>query len=69
MLPTNARAVFISYAHADNESSNRKERWLDRFIEFFQPLVSQENFTLCSDQDIRIGDQWHGHIQAHLNGA
>ena len=69
MLPQNTRAVFISYAHADNESSNRKERWLDRFIEFFQPLVSQEDFTLCSDQDIRIGDQWHGHIQAHLNGA
>jgi hypothetical protein len=69
MLPPNARAVFISYAHADNESRNPKERWLDRFIEFLQPLVSQENFTLCSDQDIQIGDKWHEHIQAHLNGA
>ncbi len=47
---------FISYAHADNESPNRKERWLDRFVEFLQPLISQENFTLSSDQDIEIGD-------------
>jgi TIR domain len=42
---------------------------LNRFIEFLQPLVSQENFTLHSDQDIQIGDQWHEHIQANLNGA
>jgi len=69
MLPPNTHAVFISYAHADNESRNPKERWLDRFIEFLQPLVSQENFTICSDQDIQIGDKWHEHIQAHLNGA
>jgi hypothetical protein len=69
VLPTNARAVFISYAHADNESPNRKERWLDRFIEFLQPLVSQVNFTLCSDHDLKIGDQWHGRIQAQLNAA
>jgi len=65
----NVPAVFISYAHADNDSRNPKERWLDRFIEFLQPLVSQENFTLYSDQDIQIGDQWHEHIQANLNGA
>jgi hypothetical protein len=69
MLPSNARAVFISYAHADNESQNPKERWLDRFIEFLKPLIRQEDFTLCSDQDIKIGQDWHQHIQAHLNGA
>jgi hypothetical protein len=69
ILPEQFRDVFISYAHADNESPNRKERWLDRFIEFLQPLVSQENFTLSSDQDIRIGDQWHEKIQANLSGA
>jgi serine/threonine protein kinase len=63
------RAVFISYAHADNESPNRKERWLDRFIEFLQPLVSQENFTLCSDEDIQIGDQWQSRIQEHFNAG
>jgi hypothetical protein len=69
MLPAQARAVFISYAHADNESQNPKERWLDRFVEFLKPLVRQEDFTLCSDQDIKIGQDWHQHIQAHLNGA
>jgi len=63
MLPAQTRAVFISYAHVD------KERWLDRFVEFFRPLVRQEDFTLCSDQDIKIGQNWHQHIQAHLNGA
>ena len=65
----NVPAVFISYAHADNESRNPKERWLDRFVEFLKPLVRQEDFTLCSDQDIKIGQNWHQHIQAHLNGA
>jgi hypothetical protein len=69
MLPAQSRAVFISYADADNESANRKERWLDRFIEFLQPLVRQDDFTLCSDQDIKIGQNWHEHIQAHLDGA
>ena len=69
MLPTQCRAVFISYAQADNESPNRKERWLDRFIEFFKPLVRQEDFTLCSDQDIKIGQDWHQNVQVHLSGA
>jgi hypothetical protein len=61
--------VFISYAHADNQNPDPKKRWLDRFVEFLQPLVSQEDFTLCSDQDIKIGQNWHEHIQAHLSGA
>jgi CHAT domain-containing protein/TIR domain-containing protein len=68
-FPTDVRSVFISYAHTDNESPNRKERWLDRFVEFLKPLVRQEDFTLCSDQDIKIGQDWHQHIQAHLSGA
>ena len=63
------RAVFISYARADNESRNPKERWLDRFLEFLKPLVRQEDFTLCSDQDIKIGQDWRQHIQAYLSGA
>ena len=45
MLPTEARAVFISYAHRDNESKDPKERWLDRFVEFLRPLIRQEDFT------------------------
>jgi hypothetical protein len=31
--------VFISYAHADNDSRNPEERWLDRFVEFLKPLI------------------------------
>ena len=61
--------MFISYAHADNNHPSPKERWADRFVEFLQPLVRQEDFTLSSDQDVRIGDNWHGRIQAQLNGA
>jgi hypothetical protein len=40
ILPAKARGIFISYAHAD------KETWLDRFVQFLQPLVRQEDFTL-----------------------
>jgi hypothetical protein len=58
MLPQRTRAVFISYAHADNESGTPKERWLDRFVEFLKPLVRQEDFTLCSDQEVKIGEDW-----------
>jgi hypothetical protein len=46
-----------------------QERWLDRFVEFLKPLVRQEDFTLYSDQDIKIGQEWHQDIQAHLDGA
>jgi TIR domain-containing protein len=67
--PSQPRAVFISFAHTDNESPNQKERWLDRFVEFLQPLVNQEEFTLCSDRDVRIGEQWHEHIQTLLKTA
>jgi internalin A len=69
MLSSNARPVFISYAHTDNQSRNPKERWLNRFIEFLKPLVRQDNFTLCSDRDVNIGQNWHDQIQAHLSGA
>ena len=69
MLPAHTRAVFISYAHADNQSPDSQKRWLDRFVEFLKPLVRQEDFTLCSDQEIKIGEDWHQQIQAHLSGA
>ena len=68
-LPTKARSVFISYAHTDNESEDPKQRWLDRLLKFLKPFVRQEDFTVCSDRDIKIGDDWHEHIQSHLAGA
>lgn len=69
MLPDTPRAVFVCYAHADNESVDPKRRWLDRFRTFVKPYVRQDDFTVCSDQDIKIGDNWHEHIQTHLGGA
>jgi hypothetical protein len=60
-----AKSVFVSYAHKDNESSDPSKRWLDRFKEFLEPL----ELTICSDEDIGLGDNWHAHIQKQLNGA
>ena len=63
------KPVFVSYAHKDNESSDPSKRWLDRLREHLEPLVQQEDITICSDQEIDLGDDWHVHIQKHLNGA
>lgn len=69
MASKSAPAVFISYAHADNVSNNPKERWLDRFLVFLRPLVRQEDLAVYSDRDIPIGDDWHDHIQTHIENA
>jgi hypothetical protein len=63
------KPVFISYAHTDNESSDPSKRWLDRVRQHLEPLVQQDNITICSDEEIGLGDDWHENIQAHLNGA
>lgn len=59
----------MSYAHADNESDDPKERWLDRFLQFLRPLVRQQDLTVWSDKDIKVGDRWHERIQAQLENA
>ncbi len=66
---TKAPAIFISYAHRDNESSDSSKRWLDRLREQLEPLVQQGEIAVCSDQDIELGADWHVHIQKHLDGA
>jgi hypothetical protein len=66
---TKVPAIFISYAHKDNESSDPAKRWLDRLREQLEPLVQQGEIAVCSDQDIELGDDWHDHIQKHLDGA
>jgi hypothetical protein len=69
-MPTStSSAIFISYAHKDNESSDPAKRWLDRLREHLEPLVQQGEIAVCSDQDIELGDDWHAHIQQHLDGA
>jgi hypothetical protein len=59
-------AVFICYAHADNQSKDPKRRWLDRLLEFLQPLVRQNCLRTWSDEDIKIGDEWHERIRTQL---
>ena len=59
-------AAFICYAHADNQSEDPKQRWLDRLLEFLQPLVRQQRLKTWSDEDIKIGGQWHELIRAQL---
>src|SRR5215831_11056729 len=64
-----SKSVFISYAHEDNEGPDPSKRWLDRLTQFLQPLVQQDELAIWSDQDIGLGDDWHAHIQAHLDSA
>lgn len=67
--PDGPRPIFISYAHKDNDNPDPTKRWLDRLKEHLEPLVQQNNLMVCSDQEIGLGDDWHKHIQTHLNGA
>lgn len=68
-MSTKSPAIFISYAHKDNENPDSAKRWLDRLREQLEPLVQQGDIAVCSDQDIGLGDDWHAHIQQHVNGA
>lgn len=61
--------VFISYAHLDNESEDRKERWLDRLLEHLAPLSRGGQIETWSDQQIEIGDLWDSKIKDALNNA
>lgn len=61
------RAVFISYAHADNESSDSAKRWLDRLLTHLQPVgFENELIAIATDKEIDLGDDWHEHIQSAL---
>jgi hypothetical protein len=55
--------------HTDNESPNHKERWLDRLLEFLKPLERQGDIDLCSDRQIKIGQDWRQRIQEQISGA
>lgn len=67
-FPLRGGSVFICYAHTDNDSPDRRLRWLDRFLEFLRPLIRQE-LSIWSDKDIKAGDSWHALIQGQLNSA
>ena len=63
------QSVFICYAHQDNISSEQNQRWLDRLLQFLKPMVRPGNLKVWSDQDIKIGDNWHELIQTQLDLA
>src|SRR5690348_1861318 len=66
MLFNGYGSVFLCYAHTDNESTDLKHRWLDRLLEFLQPLVRQNRVKSWSDKEIKIGDDWHERIRIQL---
>ncbi|MDP1863789.1 MAG: TIR domain-containing protein [Thiobacillus sp.] len=61
--------VFISYAHGDNENSDPAKRWLDRLVQQLKPLEFQDIFSIETDLDIDLGNDWHTKIQERLNRA
>ena len=66
VLPQERFQVFVCYAHVDNESPDKRERWLDRLVEFLAPLTRQGVIEPWSDKKIELGDHWHQNIQARL---
>ena len=67
--PEKSTSAFICYAHQDNEDKNPKLRWVERFLQFIRPLTRQENLKVWSDQELKIGDEWHLKIQRQLSEA
>lgn len=67
--PPASGKVFISYAHADNESPHKSERWLDRLLEHLHSVQLGTNSSVFSDADVGYGEDWHEKIQASLAEA
>ena len=63
---SNIPIIFICYAHTDNESKDRNNRWLDRLQEQLESLQLQEKTEIWSDQKIELGGDWHEKIQTTL---
>ncbi|MEE9396118.1 MAG: TIR domain-containing protein [Methylococcales bacterium] len=61
--------VFICYAHADNEDSDPKKRWLERLEINLKPFERQGDIMFFSDKDVKPGENWHERIQHELNNA
>jgi hypothetical protein len=61
--------VFVSYAHADNDHSEPRQRWLDRLLEHLAPLVRQRELSIWSDRDLQMGDSWHDEIGRSVGSA
>src|SRR6185295_16797778 len=61
--------VFISYAHSDNENEDPRQCWLNRLLEYLQPLVIQGRISVCVDTEIDVGEQWEKSIEAQILNA
>jgi hypothetical protein len=61
--------VFISYAHSDNENSDPRQQWLNRLLEYLQPLVIQGRISVWADTEIGVGDHWERSVEAQLLNA
>lgn len=62
-------AVFISYAHEDNEGNTPKERWLDRLLAFLKPVARILDIRCWSDLEIPESADWKGDIETQLEAA
>ncbi len=61
--------VFISYAHSDNENSDPSKRWLNRLLEYLQPLVIHDRISAWSDNEIDVGQHWDKSIKSQVLNA
>jgi tetratricopeptide (TPR) repeat protein len=61
--------VFISYSHNDNENADPSKRWLNRLLEYLQPLLIQNRIGAWSDSEIEVGEQWDKSIKAQIQEA
>ena len=61
--------VFICYAHEDNESAEKSERWLDRVSGHLNAAGLECGVSAWSDKMIGLGQEWHEEIQESLMEA
>jgi len=64
-----SHSVIVCYAHDDNSAANPQLRWLDRLLEFVEPLKRNGDLATWSDEEIRPGESWHPLIQRELYAA
>lgn len=61
--------AFICYAREDNDSVDRRSRWLDRLLQQMIPLGIRDKLVFWCDRDITMGIPWEPQIEAALHQA